>query len=132
MEDLLRVAERLDGLPLALELAAARLRLFSAGQLADRLDDLLGTLDAGGPNTAEIFAAPARYRHSTLRATVNWSYRTLPAGRGRRCCGSSRCSPARWTWPRWSGSPVRPRWTGWPCWSTSRSWSPSRGPPAPS
>jgi predicted ATPase/class 3 adenylate cyclase len=79
MQDLLRVAERLDGLPLALELAAARLRLFSAGQLADRLDDLLGTLDAGGPNTGEIFAAPARYRHSTLRATVNWSYRTLPA-----------------------------------------------------
>ena len=79
MEDLLRVAERLDGLPLALELAAARLRMFSAGQLADRLDDLLGTLDAGGPNTGEIFAAPARYRHSTLRATVNWSYRTLPA-----------------------------------------------------
>jgi predicted ATPase/class 3 adenylate cyclase len=78
MEDLLRVAERLDGLPLALELAAARLRLFSAAQLADRLDDLLGTLDAGGPNTGEIFSAPARYRHSTLRATVNWSYRTLP------------------------------------------------------
>src|SRR5262249_4794589 len=48
-----RAAARLDGLPLALELAAARLRLFSAAQLADRLDDLLGTLDAGGPNTAE-------------------------------------------------------------------------------
>jgi hypothetical protein len=78
MEHLLRVAERLDGLPLALELAAARLRLFSAAQLADRLDDLLGTLDAGGPNTTDIMAAPARHRHSTLRATVNWSYRTLP------------------------------------------------------
>ena len=39
---LLRVAQRLDGLPLALELAAARLRLFSPAQLADRLDDLLG------------------------------------------------------------------------------------------
>jgi len=77
-EDLLRVAERLDGLPLALELAAARLRLISAGQLADRLDDLLGTLDAGGPDTGDINAAPARFRHSTLRATVNWSYRTLP------------------------------------------------------
>src|SRR5262249_6659393 len=54
MTHLLRVAQRLDGLPLALELAAARLRLFSAGQLADRLDDLLGTLDAGGPTTARV------------------------------------------------------------------------------
>ena len=76
---LLRVAQRLDGLPLALELAAARLRLFSAAQLADRLDDLLGTLDAGGPNTAEYpVVSVGRHRHSTLRATVDWSYRTLP------------------------------------------------------
>jgi len=74
-----RVAQRLDGLPLALELAAARLRLFSAGQLADRLDDLLGTLDAGEPAFSGIgTAAVGRHRHSTLRATVDWSYRTLP------------------------------------------------------
>ncbi len=73
-----RVAERLEGLPLALELAAARLRLFSAAQLADRLDDLLGTLDAGEPSTGEYpVVAPHRSRHSTLRATVDWSYRTL-------------------------------------------------------
>lgn len=79
MADLLRVAERLDGLPLALELAAARLRLFSAGQLADRLDDLLGTLDAGGVQTGEFsLTTVGRHRHSTLRATVDWSYRTLP------------------------------------------------------
>jgi hypothetical protein len=72
------VAERLEGLPLALELAAARLRLFSAPQLADRLDDLLGTLDAGSPGTGEYPLVSAhRYRHSTLRATVDWSYRTL-------------------------------------------------------
>jgi len=74
LEHLRRVAHRLDGLPLALELAAARLRLLSAAQLADRLDDMLGTLDAGGS------AVPAQreHRHSTLRATVDWSYRTLP------------------------------------------------------
>ena len=45
--DLHRVVRRLDGLPLAIELAAARLRVLSAGQLAERLDDMLGTLDAG-------------------------------------------------------------------------------------
>ncbi|MFY1704522.1 ATP-binding protein [Micromonospora sp. WMMA1923] len=45
--DLRRVVQRLDGLPLAIELAAARLRVLSAGQLAERLDDVLSTLDAG-------------------------------------------------------------------------------------
>jgi predicted ATPase/class 3 adenylate cyclase len=45
--DLHRVVARLDGLPLAIELAAARLRVLSASQLAERLDDVLGTLDAG-------------------------------------------------------------------------------------
>jgi len=74
-----RVAQRLDGLPLALELAAARLRMFTAGQLADRLEDLLGTLDAGGPNTAEFpILSVGKHRHTTLRQTVDWSYRTLP------------------------------------------------------
>lgn len=45
--DLRRVVQRLDGLPLAIELAAARLRVLSVGQLAERLEDVLGTLDAG-------------------------------------------------------------------------------------
>jgi predicted ATPase/class 3 adenylate cyclase len=45
--ELERVVARLDGLPLAIELAAARLRVLSASQLAERLDDVLGTLDAG-------------------------------------------------------------------------------------
>ena len=71
MSHLARVAERLNGLPLAIELAAARLRLFSAAQLADRLDDVLGTLDMGATETV------GQHRHSTLHATVDWSYRTL-------------------------------------------------------
>jgi predicted ATPase/class 3 adenylate cyclase len=77
VEHLRRVAERLEGLPLALELAAARLRLFSAAQLADRLDDLLGTLDAGASTGEFPVVGGHGDRHSTLRATVDWSYRTL-------------------------------------------------------
>jgi predicted ATPase/class 3 adenylate cyclase len=47
LSSLTTVASRLDGLPLAIELAAARLRVLSAVQLAERLDDVLDTLDAG-------------------------------------------------------------------------------------
>ncbi|ASW56876.1 adenylate/guanylate cyclase domain-containing protein [Plantactinospora sp. KBS50] len=51
IDGLQRVAVRLDGLPLAIELAAARLRVLSAVQLAERLDDVLGALDAGRDGT---------------------------------------------------------------------------------
>jgi predicted ATPase/class 3 adenylate cyclase len=76
------VAARLDGLPLAIELAAARLRVLSAVQLAERLDDVLGTLDAGRaePEPADESRAAAGggiQRHRTMQATVTWSYRTL-------------------------------------------------------
>ncbi len=71
--DLTRVAARLAGLPLAMELAAARLRVLTPAQLADRLDDVVGTLDAGRP------AGGVADRHATLQATVDWSYRTLDA-----------------------------------------------------
>jgi predicted ATPase len=69
---LTRVAEALEGLPLALELAAARLRLLSAAQLAERIDDVLGILDAGTTGVVE-----ASDRHRTMQAAVSWSYRTL-------------------------------------------------------
>ncbi|MEV4801002.1 LuxR C-terminal-related transcriptional regulator [Nonomuraea sp. NPDC049421] len=59
----------LDGLPLAIELAAAMVRVLSVRQLVERLDDRF-TLLAGGARTA-----PARHR--TLRAAVDWSYRLL-------------------------------------------------------
>jgi predicted ATPase/class 3 adenylate cyclase len=73
LADLARVAAAMDGLPLALELAAARLRVFSAAQLAARVHDVLAVTDAGVSATA----VPARHR--TMDATVDWSYRTLPA-----------------------------------------------------
>jgi predicted ATPase/class 3 adenylate cyclase len=70
-----RIATALDGLPLALELAAARLRILSAAQLAARIDDVLGTLDAGCEDVD--IDADAASRHRTMQATVTWSYRTL-------------------------------------------------------
>ena len=63
------VVHRLDGMPLAIELAAGRLSTFSLSDLYDRLDrslDLLG----GGSTSGDS-------RHRTLRATVEWSYRLL-------------------------------------------------------
>lgn len=63
------ICRRLDGLPLAIELAAARMRLFSPEALAERLEDRLGTL-TGGPRDA-----PARQR--TLRDTLEWSHSLL-------------------------------------------------------
>ncbi|GAA3299993.1 adenylate/guanylate cyclase domain-containing protein [Dactylosporangium vinaceum] len=71
---LTRVARALEGLPLALELAAARLRLLSAPQLADRIGDVLGTLDAGSRPGADPDLSD---RHRTMQTAVGWSYRTL-------------------------------------------------------
>ncbi len=64
-----RICAALEGIPLAIELAAARLRVLSPAQLADRLDDQLAIL-AHGRRTA-----PERQR--TLRATLDWSYDLL-------------------------------------------------------
>jgi predicted ATPase/DNA-binding SARP family transcriptional activator len=63
------VCRRLDGLPLAIELAAARLRILSVGQLAERLEDIFTVL-VGGVRTAPR-------RHQTLRATLDWSHDLL-------------------------------------------------------
>jgi len=64
-----RVCRVLDGMPLAIELAAARLRTMSVDQLASRLDDRFRLL-TGGSRTA----LP---RHQTLRAVVDWSWALL-------------------------------------------------------
>jgi tetratricopeptide (TPR) repeat protein len=65
-----QVCWRLDGIPLALELAAARLRMLPVEELAARLDDAFRLL-TGGSRTA----LP---RHQTLQALIDWSYELLP------------------------------------------------------
>ncbi|MGH3380339.1 MAG: BTAD domain-containing putative transcriptional regulator [Actinoallomurus sp.] len=65
----LAICRRLDGMPLAIELAAARLRTMTAAQIAGRLDDRFRLL-TGGSRTA----LP---RHQTLRAVVDWSWDLL-------------------------------------------------------
>lgn len=63
------ICRRLDGIPLALELAAARLRVLSVQQIAARLDDRFALLTDG--------TRTALPRHQTLRATIDWSYDLL-------------------------------------------------------
>src|SRR5262249_38239800 len=64
-----QVCRRLDGIPLAIELAAARVEVLSPSELAARLDDRFRLLTGGSRTGLE--------RHQTLRAAVEWSYETL-------------------------------------------------------
>jgi predicted ATPase len=64
-----QVCQRLDGIPLAIELAAACTRVLSVEQIADRLDDRFNLLTMG--------SRTALPRHQTLRATIDWSYDLL-------------------------------------------------------
>lgn len=63
------ICRRLDGLPLAIELAAARLRLLTPRQIADRLDDRFRLLTSGSRTLLP--------RQQTLRAVVDWSWDLL-------------------------------------------------------
>jgi len=65
------ICRALDGMPLAIELAAARVRALSVEQISDRLDDRFGLLTTGDRS-----AAP---RQRTLRAAIEWSYELLTA-----------------------------------------------------
>ena len=111
-----RLVTRLDGMPLAIELAAARVEALGVAQLLDSLDDRFALLTAGDR------LAPSRQR--SLAAAVEWSYRLLDeqerrvfravsvfpagftlqaaeavagAGAGRRCCTwwTARCLARR-------------------------------------
>ncbi|GGS73982.1 SARP family transcriptional regulator [Nonomuraea spiralis] len=68
-DDVAEICERLDGIPLALELAATRMRALTPRQLAERLDDRFRVLASGRRG------APARQQ--TLRAMIDWSWELL-------------------------------------------------------
>jgi predicted ATPase len=65
------ICRRLDGIPLAIELAAARVRILPPAQIAARLDDRFGLLTSGNRGMLP--------RHQTLRAAIDWSYELLAA-----------------------------------------------------
>jgi len=66
---ILQICRRLEGLPLAIELAAARVTVLTVEQIAQRLDRALLLLTQGDPTVPE--------RHQTLRALIDWSYDLL-------------------------------------------------------
>jgi predicted ATPase/DNA-binding SARP family transcriptional activator len=69
VREVVAVCRQLDGLPLALELAAARLRSMTVGQIAERLDDRFRLLTGGSRTSLP--------RHQTLGAVVEWSWGLL-------------------------------------------------------
>jgi predicted ATPase/DNA-binding SARP family transcriptional activator len=69
------ICQRLDGMPLAIELAAARLRVLAPGQIAERLNDCFRLLSSG--------SRTALPRHRTLQAVIDWSYDLLSASEQR-------------------------------------------------
>lgn len=64
-----QICRRLDGIPLAIELAAARVNMFSTEQIAARLNESLNLLTRGNRTTLS--------RHQTIRASIDWSWKLL-------------------------------------------------------
>ena len=116
------ICRRLDGLPLAIELAAARVRALSLNEILDSLHDRFRLLTGG--------ARTAVRRQQTLRASVDWSHAllTVPSG----CCFAG----WRYFWADSTSTPPNSFavalmwsatrcWISSPCWSTNRWWWPT-------
>jgi non-specific serine/threonine protein kinase len=73
-EALAQICRQLDGIPLAIELAAARVKVITPEQIAERLDDRFKLLTSG--------SRTALPRHQTLKATMDWSYSLLSEPEG--------------------------------------------------
>jgi predicted ATPase len=99
------ICRRLEGLPLAIELAAARTRLLDPATLLHRLTASLDALGTGAVDLPE--------RQQTLRATVEWSVGLLDDAE------RSRWRPWRCSW---TAGPSRPR-RRWPAWTRTGRWS---------
>src|SRR5262249_35084387 len=69
LDTVVAVCERLDGIPLAIELAAARARVLSVDQIAAHLDDRFRLLTRGGRKAVA--------RQQTLQGAIDWSYELL-------------------------------------------------------
>jgi predicted ATPase len=78
-----RIVARLDGLPLAIELAAAKVRVMAVEEIDRRLEDRFALLRGGDRGAPD--------RHRTLLAVIDWSWNLLDRASAERC-GGSRCS----------------------------------------
>nr|BFF09118.1 hypothetical protein GCM10025699_04210 [Microbacterium flavescens] len=87
--DIILICRRLDGLPLAIELAAAKLRILTAHDVAQRLEQSLPLLSSSSRDLPE--------RHRTMRATIDWSVSLLSPS-------SATCSTVSASSPRGSRS----------------------------
>jgi transcriptional regulator with XRE-family HTH domain len=127
---LVQICQQLDGLPLAIELAAARLRVLSLEQIAQRLGDRFNLLTGGNR-----LAPP---KQQTLRTMIDWSYGLLSEPE-RILLRRLSIFPADWTLElaeaicSWEDAPDRthqpiitPRCVAKRCWTCSPTWSISR------